>query len=298
MSRSLLLGRDGQVGWELARTLGPLGEVSALGRGDLDLTELDAIRQVVREAQPQIVVNAAAYTDVDGAEDEPELARRVNAEAPGVLAQEAERLGALLVHFSTDYVFDGEKGTPYTEEDEPNPINEYGRGKLAGERAVQQAGGAHFILRSSWVYSTRRECFVTKVLRWARSQDVLRIVDDRFGSPTWCRSLALATAEMLAIADERGPAWAREHSGLYHVVCGGSPSRFELAQAVLELDPHPSEQRTVRIEPASSDEFPTPARRPPSSALDPSRFESAFGLSLPPWREALGLALEESGPRR
>jgi len=196
--RILPLGENGQVGWELLRTLAPLGEVVAMGRAEADLSRPEQLRSVVRNVHPRVIVNAAAYTDVDRAESEPELAMAVNGNAPGILAEEAERNGAGLVHYSTDYVFDGEKREPYVETDLPNPINVYGRTKLAGEEAISRVGGAHLILRTSWVYSLCGGGFVTRVLRWAREKEVLRIVDDQVGSPAWARMLAEVTGLVLA----------------------------------------------------------------------------------------------------
>jgi len=181
--RILLFGKNGQLGWELQRTLAPLGEIIAWDVDELDLTRVESIGPAIREAAPQIIVNASAYTAVDRAEQEPELAHLVNAAAPAIMAQEAERLGAWFLHYSTDYVFDGEKSSPYVETDEPNPINVYGRSKLEGEQGVLAADGISLILRTSWVYSLRQESFVTKVLGWARQQETMRVVDDQVGSP-------------------------------------------------------------------------------------------------------------------
>jgi dTDP-4-dehydrorhamnose reductase len=292
MPRVLLLGKDGQVGWELQRSLRGLGEVIPLGREDLDLADLDGLRRFVRRQAPDLIVNAAAYTDVDGAESETEHAARINADAPGLLAREAARQGTLLIHFSTDYVFDGRKRSPYLESDPPNPVNRYGLTKLQGEQAIEQAGGSFWIFRTSWVYSTRRPCIVTRVLQWAREKRELAIVDDRWGSPTWCGTLAMATAHAAAFATEQGSEWTAAHAGVYHLACSGAPSRFELAQAVLQLDPHDDEHVFTQLLPASTDEFPTPARRPPFTVLDSRHFEAVFGLRLPEWREALKEAFQ------
>ena len=288
MSRILLLGRDGQVGWELNRLLAPLGELTAPGRTQLDLTDLAALTGLVRGIQPDWIVNAAAYTDIDQAEAEPDLARQINARAPGALAAEANRLGACLLHFSTDYVFDGSQDKPYVEADAPNPLNAYGRTKLEGERAISQAGGRYFILRTSWVYSLRRQSFVTKVLAWADHQETLRIVDDQWGSPTWCRTLAEASVHLLRSGDEQGGDWRRAQAGLYHVACRGVASRFEWARAVLDLA---GPKSRPEVSPAASAEFPAAAIRPRYSALDSSRFESTFDFRLPDWRQALEAAL-------
>lgn len=293
--RFLLLGKNGQLGWELHRCLGPLGEIVAVDYPEIDLTDLDHLRRVVVETGPQVIVNATAYTAVDRAESEPDLARRINAEAPGLLAEEACKTGAALVHYSTDYVFDGRKGAPYTEEDAPVPLGEYGRSKLEGEQAVAALGGAFLVLRTAWVYSLRRPSFVTKLLEWSRRQTELRVVTDQVSNPTWARSLAEATALLLARAGDDPAGWLRERKGLYHLAGWGYASRMQWAQAVLEAAPHP-EQRTVReLQPAVTADFPSPADRPLFSALDCSLFEAVFRLRLPDWEESLRLALEKDG---
>jgi len=290
----LLLGKNGQLGWEAQRTLAPLGDVFAFGSGELDIAQLDKLGAVIREIQPQIIVNAAAYTDVDRAESEPERAMMINAQAPGVMAEEARAIHAVLIHYSTDYVFDGSKGSPYTETDETNPLNVYGQSKLAGEQAVGQVGGGHVILRTSWVYSLRGNGFVNKILSWSRNQKTLRVVTDQIGSPTWTRILAEVTSAMLARGLSGAYEYFQERSGVYHLGGLGSVSRFDFTKAILEFDPHSEEQITERIEPALTADFPTPARRPLITPLDCSCFESVFGLRLPGWEESLRLALEES----
>jgi dTDP-4-dehydrorhamnose reductase len=289
--RILLLGKNGQVGWELHRCLQPLGEVIALGRGELDLERTADIPPMVREVAPEVIVNAAAYTDVDGAEREREKAHLINGVAPGVLAEEARRLGALLVHYSTDYVFDGEKGEPYAEQDAPNPINEYGRSKLEGERRIQEVGGRYLILRTSWVYSLRRDCFVTKVLRWARQREVLRIVDDQFGSPTWCRMLAEVTGYVLDRALNHGPAL----QGIYHVAGRGVASRYEWARAILQLTTGEGQTELAQIKKASLIEFPSPAPRGKHTGLLCEKLRQVFALRIPAWALSLELAMGDGG---
>ncbi|HMA55094.1 MAG TPA: dTDP-4-dehydrorhamnose reductase, partial [Acidobacteriota bacterium] len=240
--RILLIGSTGQLGWELEKTLAPLGELTALDYPDLDLSQADGVRRFLRQkGRFQVIINAAAYTDVDRAESELGRATAVNAVAPGILGQEARDLGAAFVHYSTDYVFDGAKGSPYAETDSPAPLNAYGRTKLAGERAVTGAGGAYLIFRTSWVYGLRRDSFVTKVLEWARSQRTLRIVDDQVGNPTWARSLAEATGRVLGLAmdgratgagqasPERLRDYISERAGLYHLAGDGFATRLEWA---------------------------------------------------------------------
>ena len=292
MRKILLFARGGQLGWELQRALAPLGEVVALDYPQVDFSKPEELRLVVREARPDLIINPAAYTAVDRAETESALAYRVNAEAPAALAEEALRLRVPLVHFSTDYVFDGTKGSPYVESDEPAPLNVYGRSKLAGDRAVISVGGAHIILRTSWVYSMRQGGFVTKVLQWARQQEVLRVVDDQISGPTSARMLAELSALLLAGVGTDPFGWLAQRAGVYHCAGEGACSRYAWAQEILKLDPRPEEQIVRELLPASSDEFPTPAARPLVSVLDCAKLERVFGLRLPPWQVGLKLAME------
>jgi dTDP-4-dehydrorhamnose reductase len=289
----LLIGNNGQLGWELERTLQPLGSVAAVSRPQVDLAQIDDLRSLIRAKRPEVIINAAAYTAVDRAESEPELAYKINRDAPAGISEESEFCGALFVHYSTDYVFDGAQSTPYTESDLANPLSVYGQSKLAGEQAIQTSRGAYLILRTSWVYGLRRTSFVKKVLSWARSHYELKVVTDQVSGPTWCRDLAEATAQLLAMGGQQPAAWLGERRGLYHLASTGTASRFEWAQAILELDPNPHEQLARTLEPAVSQDFPTPARRPYYSALDCSRFYKAFGLRLPHWRTSLQLAMDK-----
>ena len=270
--RILLTGRNGQVGWELERALAPLGEMIATDRSTLDLTSEEQIRSVVRAVKPNVIVNAAAYTAVDKAESEPELAMRINGFAPGVLAEEAKRLGALLVHYSTDYVFDGEKATPYDEDDEPNPINVYGRTKLEGERAVKASGCRHLVLRTSWVYGARGKNFLLTMLRLARERSELRVVDDQVGAPTSSGAIARATAQCLR----------RNAQGLYHFAAAGRVSWCGFARAILARARIDTPVVAIR-----SEDYPTPARRPRNSCLDCSRLRADCGVSIASWEEML-----------
>jgi len=290
----LLFGRGGQLGWELQRALAPLGEVLALDYPRADFSKPEALRLLVRETRPDLIVNPAAYTAVDRAETESELAFRVNAQSPAVLAEEALRLRVPLVHYSTDYVFDGAKGSPYLESDEPAPLNVYGHSKLAGDRAVISTGGAALILRTSWVYSMRQGGFVTKVLQWARQQEVMRVVDDQISGPTSARMLAELTALLLAGVGADPFAWLAERAGVYHCAGDGACSRYAWAQEILKLDPRREEQKVRELIPAASAEFPTPAARPLVTVLNCSKLERVFGLRLPPWQTALRLALENA----
>ena len=288
--RVLLFGKNGQLGWELQRTLAPLGEIRAVDFEDVDLTNADLIRQSIRESRPQIIVNAAAYTDVDGAEAERERAFAINATAPRIMAEEARSLDAPLIHYSTDYVFDGTKGTPYAEGDAPHPLNVYGASKLAGDQAVQASGGAFLIIRTAWLYSMRGNGFVTKVLSWARKHEVLHIVDDQISNPTWARMLAQLTSHVLA----RGTDYVTEHRGLYHLAGGGHASRYDWAKEILRLDPKPEEQTAREVRRAVTSDIPTPAQRPLFSALDCSLCLKVLGLAAPPWQHELKLALLDS----
>ena len=283
MTKILQIGTKGQLGWELLRTCAPLGEVVALDYPDVDLSDSHGLRELVRNTKPDIIINAAAYTNVDKAESEPEIARAINATGPGVLAEEAIKIGAVLVHYSTDYVFDGTKGSPYVETDQPNPLNMYGHTKLEGEQLIAASACVNLVLRTSWVYSMRQGGFVTKVLQWARTQEVMRVVDDQISSPTSARMLAEITALILAQGREDVFGYLSKKSGLYHCAGGGSCSRFEWAKAILELDPQKEEQIVNKLLPAQSDEFAVLANRPKSSVLICLRLQEELGLKLPDW---------------
>ena len=285
----LLLGHSGQLGWELQRTLQPLGVVVARDYPEVNMADPSSIRKSVQGCRPEVIVNATAYTDVDKAESEPELAKAINGIGTGVLAEEARKLGAVLIHFSTDYIFDGTKGAPYLETDLPNPLNVYGASKLSGEQAIQSVEGDHLIFRTAWVYSLRRECFVSKVLDWARKSEILRVVDDQVSNPTWARMLAEATAHVLT----RGGDFLRERTGLYHLAGSGHASRYTWAQDILKFDPRKQEQRVKQLLPAQTSDFPTPAQRPLFSALECRKFEQVFDLYLPAWSTALQMALAQ-----
>ena len=273
----LLTGAAGQLGFELARLLTAHGEVEALDRAALDLADADAVAAAVRRVGPQIIVNAAGYTAVDRAESEPALADAINARAPAVLAEEAKRLDALLIHYSTDYVFDGNSREPYREEDQAKPLNVYGSSKLAGERAIMAAGAAHLILRTSWIYGLHGQNFLLTMRRLAATRDELRVVADQFGVPNWSRVLAEATASLVG----RGPAALAEKTGIYHLSGRGRASWFDFARAIFDGADRP------RVVPITTAEYPTPARRPASAVLATDKFEAAFGFALPDWHEML-----------
>jgi dTDP-4-dehydrorhamnose reductase len=290
--RILLIGKNGQVGWELRRTLAPLGEVIDVDYPEIDLADETNTRDWVRHVVPHVIVNAAAYTAVDKAESEPESAMAINGTAPGILAEESKALNIPLVHYSTDYVFDGAKGEAYIEQDVPNPINTYGLSKLAGDQNIEQVDGIYLVLRTTWVYSMRASGFVQKVLGWARRNSELRIVSDQVGSPTWARMLAEITAQVLVRGGQNLPGWLSDRKGLYHLGGLGTVSRFDWAQKILELDPNPEEQIVKETYPVKSDEFPTPARRPLYSPVKCDLFANTFALQLPDWQNALKMAME------
>ncbi|QQE83859.1 dTDP-4-dehydrorhamnose reductase [Pseudomonas putida] len=280
--RVLVCGHNGQVAQALKTQLAGLGEVHLLGRDQLDLAQPEALREPLRQLAPELIINAAAYTAVDQAESEPDTAFAINAQAPGVLAEEALRLGAPLIHYSTDYVFDGEKAAPYTEQDVPNPLGVYGRSKLAGEQAIAAVGGAHLILRTSWVYSLHGRNFLLTMQRLLQEKPQLRVVNDQIGAPTWASTIALSTRALI----ERWQAGRAGAWGTYHLTAQGQTSWFGFAQAI-------GEQLKARglpcaeLLPIPSSEYPTPARRPANSRLDCSRLAREWDVTLPHWQQAL-----------
>lgn len=297
--RILLIGADGQLGWELRRTLLPCGEVVSADRAMLDLTDADAIRRVIRSRRPDIIVNAAAYTKVDQAETEPDLAMKVNAVAPGIIAEEAKRSHSALIHYSTDYVFSGSMARPYLEEDEPTPVNVYGATKLAGEKAIGAVNGAYLVLRTSWVFGARGKNFLSTILKLAQEQELLSVVDDQISVPTWSRALAHATAEILDHVARRSSSIVdgiANQRGIYHVCCEDPTSRFGFAKEMLDEyergENAPKAFRTNLV-PISSTDYPTPAKRPRYSVLSPRKAADAFGVVLPSWRAHLAAVLEE-----
>jgi dTDP-4-dehydrorhamnose reductase len=289
--RALLIGDVGQVGWELKRALAPISELYNVDFPEIDLRSGDSLRHWVAQARPEIIVNAAAYTAVDKAETEPELAMKINAVAPGILAEEARKTGALLVHYSTDYVFDGSKSNPYLETDRVNPVNMYGRSKSAGDDAVLSAGCACLIFRLCWVYGPRGQNFLLTMMRLAREKEKLRVVRDQFGCPTWSRLIAEATT--FALVRILGEGDLRWMNGVYHMASAGVTSWHGFAEAILdEMDG--ANRKCKVVEAISTLEYPTPARRPAYSVLGCDKLEQTFGLRLPDWREALNLVLEKA----
>lgn len=298
MRKILLTGKNGQVGWELQRALATLGVVVAVDRREMDLANPDSIRHCIREVKPDLIVNAAAYTAVDKAESEADLAMAINGIAPGIMAEEAKRQGAAIIHYSTDYVFDGKKNAPYTEQDDPEPLNGYGKTKLAGERAIQAGGAPHLIFRTSWVYGLRGKNFLLTVLRLAQERDEMKIVDDQIGAPTWSRMIADASARILAqifspIA--RHPAALAEVSGIYHLTAGGKTSWHGFASAILThrcAGPAPDSLRWPRLVPITTAEYPLPAARPGNSLLSNDKLMQTFALRLPDWDESLAQCMD------
>lgn len=300
--RLLISGASGQVGWQLQRTLAPLGEVIALDRKGLDLADPESAARKVRELRPDVLVNAAAYTAVDKAESEPELARLINAVSPSRMAEELVRSGGLMVHYSTDYVFDGSKTGPYEEDDPVAPLNVYGQTKFEGEQGIRVSGGDHVILRTSWVYDIRGKNFLRTVLRLGRERPELRMVSDQRGAPTWARAIAEATAVIVAHYPLQLPRGDWPLTGTYHLTAAGETTWAAFAEAILEdyesyccraveMGESAAPLLAKRVVPISSAEFPTPARRPSNSLLCNHKLTVAFGLALPDWRQLLRLAM-------
>ncbi|WP_044041509.1 dTDP-4-dehydrorhamnose reductase [Caballeronia insecticola] len=284
----LLTGVNGQVGFELARSLQGLGKVVALDRARLDLGDLDQVRRVVRDVKPSLIVNPAAYTAVDKAESDIEVAMRANGEAPGVLAEEAKRLGAALIHYSTDYVFDGTKEGVYVEDDAVNPQNVYGKSKLAGEQAIAASGCDHLIFRTSWVYGTRGKNFLLTMLRLGAEREELSVVADQFGAPTWANTIAALTANVLAQTRGKDQEWWNRTSGVYHLTASGSTSWHGFAEAIFGLSDLP---KKPNVKPIPASAYPTPAARPANSRMSGAKLRDVFGLEAPDWRDALALCM-------
>ncbi|HVB55025.1 MAG TPA: dTDP-4-dehydrorhamnose reductase [Candidatus Acidoferrales bacterium] len=304
----LLIGKNGQIGAELHRVLAPSSYLIALDRRELDLSNIAAIRRTIRDCCPRVIVNAAAYTAVDQAEKEETAARAINADAPAVMAEEARKIGAALVHYSTDYVFDGLKTDPYEEDDPPKPLNVYGKTKLEGEQAIRNSGALYLIFRTSWVYATHGKNFLLTVLRLATEREELRIVCDQNGAPTWSREIAAATARIVTEREGRKSSSSFEEcSGTYHMTAAGQTTWYEFAKAILEeIADMPqnaawlaaaTRSRPViakQIHPIATEEYPTPARRPSYSVLSNRRLLQTFGIQLADWRAQLRSAVVDN----
>jgi dTDP-4-dehydrorhamnose reductase len=290
LAKILLLGPDGQVGWELQRSLAPLGEIRILGRAQVDLEKPNLLRACVQECAPDVIVNAAAYTAVDRAESEPDVAMRVNGDAVRVLAEEAEKSGALLVHYSTDYVFDGTSAGPYSEEDEPNPLSVYGRTKLYGERAIQATGCKHLIFRTSWIYGLHGGNFAKTMLRLAKEREELKVVDDQVGAPTSAELIADVTALCLGFVTRRLQQETFKAYGIYHVTASGHTSWHGYAKFLVETAVALGTQLRLPVEniyPISSLEYPSQAKRPGNSRLATDKLKAVFALDMPHWQTDL-----------
>lgn len=289
----LIVGGAGQVGLELQRSFREFGEVTAVDREGVDLAVPDQVRELVRNVKPSVILNAAAYTAVDRAESETALAMAINCQAPRILAEEAERLGALLVHYSTDYIFDGSKLGPWTETDEPNPLNSYGASKLAGEQAIGQVGGKYLIFRTSWVYGPHGSNFLLTMLRLARQRDQISVVDDQNGSPTTSIELADATHRIVrgVMAGQFGA--TEDWAGLYHMTCSGSTTWCGFAQRIFARAGKLLDGKIPTVKPISSADYPTPAKRPHNSVLSNEKLQDRFAVQLQHWENALDTVIEE-----
>jgi dTDP-4-dehydrorhamnose reductase len=285
----LIIGRTGQVGWELRRCFAPSAKVVAVDYPEINLSDADGLRNLVQSTQPRVVINAAAYTAVDKAESEPEQCLAINGLAPGVLARAAAEVDALLVHYSTDYVFNGRQARPYLETDEADPAGVYGATKLAGDLAVQEVGGQYLVFRLCWVYGNRGNNFLRTIQRLARERETLRVVNDQVGCPTWSRLIAQTTA--LAVGQVLASSQPEWYSGFYHLAAGGCTSWHGFAERIVARLPE-SERKCRVVQAIPTSEYPTPAKRPAYSVLDCGRLESTFGLRLPDWAEMLDLVLE------
>ena len=289
----LLTGKHGQVGWELQRVLGSSHDIIAVDADEMDLSQPDALVRTVREVQPELIINPAAYTAVDKAETETQLAMAVNGDAPRILAEEAKTLGIPLIHYSTDYVYDGSNTQPYREGDAPNPQSVYGKTKLAGDQAVAASGARHLILRTSWVYGVHGGNFMKTILRLAKERDELRIIADQFGAPTWARLLAQSTAHILQQWQSNGFDAGQE--GLYHLTAGGRTSWHAYASEVVRLARQydPSLDKPLQIHPIATSEYPLPAPRPANSVLSTDKIRQTFGVQIPDWQEDLARCVRE-----
>lgn len=299
----VIVGRNGQLAWEANRQFQGLGEIICVGRPELDLMDIERVREEIQRTKPSVLVNAAAYTAVDQAESESDTAMKINSEAPAAMAEEAKRLGALFITYSTDYVFDGKKASPYNESDPTAPLNVYGASKLSGERAVEGVGGSYLIFRTSWVYGARGKNFLKTILRLAAERPELRIVDDQVGAPTWSRDLADATRKIIEQLVTQSSARSSisetlgDRRGIYHMTAAGSISWCGFAAAILEEMKNRglSKGNLANVVPIPSSEYPTPAARPHNSRLCNDKLKNAFNVTLPQWRASLAAVMDELG---
>ena len=284
--RCLLLGKNGQLGYSFSESLPNHFETISLGRSELDVLDLVRLREVIRNIKPELLINTTAYTAVDQAETEVDIATKVNALAPRIMAEEMENLGGCFIHFSTDYVFDGYSPQANRETDLPNPLNVYGASKLYGEYLIKQANSRFLIFRTSWVYSKNHDNFVTKVISWAQKNSKIKIVSDQIGNPTSARELAGLVTKVLLGAEGHLSNYLMSVRGIYHCAGKGAVSRYELAKEILKIA-SASSQETTKVLPVSSGEFPTKAKRPLNSSLSVNLFGETFGVEMPPWQESL-----------
>ena len=300
----VIIGRNGQLAWEAQQRFQGLGEVICVGRPEFDLLDIEGVRAEIRRIKPSVLVNAAAYTAVDQAESEPEAAMKINSDAPAAMAEEAKRLGALFITYSTDYVFDGKSASPYKETDRTVPLNVYGASKLSGERAVEAVGGSHLIFRTSWVYGARGKNFLKTILKLATERPELRIVDDQVGAPTWSRDLADATRKIIEqlvneVCDGEDFDWRRirRSARIYHMTAAGSVSWCGFATAIVEEMGNVASAKAIwpKLCRYLSSDYPTPAARPHNSRLCNDKLKNVFGVTLPPWRTSLGAVMDEIG---
>ncbi|MBN1378986.1 MAG: dTDP-4-dehydrorhamnose reductase [Gammaproteobacteria bacterium] len=295
MIRILLVGKNGQIGWELQRTLSALGELIATDRQSLDLANVDMIRKVVNDIKPQLIVNASAYTAVDQAESEFEAAMTVNAIAPGILADEAKKIGAALIHYSTDYVFDGKKASPYHEEDICSPLNIYGESKKAGEIAIQNSGCVYIVLRTSWIYGNRGKNFLKSIVNLSKQKHELKIVDDQIGSPTWCRSVAEYSTQIIKSYLRRSFFLGKmeKDAGIYHISATNHVSWYGFAERILKEYSRNSGCALAKLVPITTSEYPLPAKRPKYTVLSNDKINKVFGIKMPAWEDMLTMCLSE-----
>ena len=296
--RIVIVGRNGQIARDLQSLLPSIGSVTSIGRPALELTDPSSIQRAIRESRPDVLINAAAYTAVDQAESEQYIAMKINAEAPGIMADEAKRIGALFITYSSDYVFDGKKDGPYLETDEPNPLNAYGVSKLAGDRAVAAVDGAHIIFRTSWVYSAHGKNFLNTITKLASERDELKIVDDQAGSPTWSRDIANAT--LCALIKFKSGMPAVEHRGIYNMTASGKVSWYGFAEAIVEELARVGMlfKKAPHLIPIPTASYPTPAKRPNNSCLSNKKMATLLGIHLPPWRDSLMQVVDEVASAR
>ena len=291
MIHILLFGENGQVAYELARALAVIGKITGVGRDRIDFCALDTISTVIQETNPDVIINSSAYTAVDKAEEDPKTAMLVNGLAPGVIANEAKKINAPLIHYSTDYIFNGESSRPYRENDTPDPINQYGKTKLAGDKAIQESEVPYLILRTSWVYGNRGKNFFLTIQELAKNRSTLSVINDQVGAPTWCRHIAEATSNILFMGKSNLWNFIDKHSGIYNVSGSGETTWYGFAKAIISRM-KAEEVQTSEIKKIDTKDYPTAADRPHYSVLDNSRLENVFGLKLPDWQDSLDLVME------